>query len=123
MSRNFTSEEVLIDQMLLDDTSAFEELYHRYCYSLYTYCEGKLDSPEDAKIIVRDIFIALWVNRHSLPVGFSISFHLYTEVRKSVIKCLNEKLLENVDESAIEKKIIPGFSLSHLNEARKPAFN
>jgi len=126
MSRNFTPDETLIDQLLLDDTSAFEELHHRYCYSLYLYCNGKLNSPEASKQIVRDIFISLWQTRHTLPVGFSISFHLYTEVRKSVIKCVNEKLLDQAEAIEVGKQIIPGFTVSQLQKAKqpvKPVFN
>ena len=92
MSRNFTPDETLIDQLFLNDTSAFEEIHHRYCYSLYAYCAGKLSSAADARQIVRDIFILLWEKRHTLPVGFSLSLYLYTEVRKCVVRCINEKL-------------------------------
>ncbi len=79
MRRNFTPDQTLIDKLLLDDTAAFEELSRRYCYPLYTYCMSKLNSKEDSKRIVRNIFIALWESRSALPVDFSISLHLYTE--------------------------------------------
>ena len=120
MSRNFTSEKVLVDQLLLDDTNAFEEIYHRYCYSLYTYCVNKLHSPEDARRIVRDIFIAMWEQRHTLPVDFSVSLHLYTEVRKAVVKVVDEKLLDQSEVTRIEKQIIPGFAVMQLKQARQP---
>ena len=120
MSRNFTPDEKLIDRLLLDDTTAFEELHHRYCFSLYQYCAGKLKSPEDAKRIVRDIFISIWDQRHSLPVDFSISYYLYTEVRKAVVKCLNEKAKDDSASDLIEKEILPGFSVAELLKARQP---
>ena len=125
MSRNFFPEENLVDRLLLDDTEAFEELHHRYCISLYTYCVGKLNSPGDARRIVREIFVALWENRRSLPVGFNVSIHLYTEVRKAVIKCINDKLNGNKDVDVIEEQIIPGFNVMQLKKARefvKPEF-
>lgn len=120
MSRNFTPDQSLIDQLQLNDTSAFEELHHRYCYLLYAYCNNKLHSPEDARRIVRDIFVSLWENRQTLPVDFSISLHLYLEVRKAVVKCIGEKLNNNTDISTVEKKIIPGFSLAKLQQAKEP---
>jgi DNA-directed RNA polymerase specialized sigma24 family protein len=123
MSRNFTPDETLIDKLLLDDTDAVEELHRRYCYPLYKYCNEKLDSPGDARRITRDIFISLWENRHRLPVGYSISFHLYTEVRKAVVRCVNEKLLDKENIPVIEKQIIPGFSLDYLQKARQPVSN
>ncbi len=120
MRRNFTPDETLIDKLLLDDAAAFEELSRRYCYPLYTYCIGKLNSKEDSKRIVRNIFISLWENRDTIPVNFSISLHLYTEVRKAVIQCINIKLNKEIEINAIEKQIIPGFSISELQKARQP---
>jgi hypothetical protein len=120
MRRNFTPDETLIDRLLINDTAAFEELSRRYCYSLYSYCMSKLNSTEDAKRIVRNIFISLWENRDMLPVNFSISLHLYTEVRKAVIQCINVKLNKEIDIPAIEKQIIPGFSIAELQKARQP---
>lgn len=120
MSRNFISEETLIDQLLLDDTDSFEELYHRNGILLYNYCLDKLNSPDDARRIVREIFVSLWENRQSLPVGFSISIHLYTEVRKKVIQCINEKLNDNKDINFIQEQIIPGFNVLQLKKARQP---
>ena len=120
MSRNFTSEEILVDRLLIDDTEAFEELYHRYCIPLYVYCTGKLSSPEEAKRIIREIFVSLWENRHKLPVGFSVSGHLYTEVRRKVIESINKTLDDTNNISAIETKVIPGFSAIYLRKAKQP---
>jgi DNA-directed RNA polymerase specialized sigma24 family protein len=120
ISRNFTPEQLLIDQLSSDDAAALEELTRRYSYSLYTYCMSKLNSREDAKRVVRNIFIALWEDRHCLPVSFSLSLHLYTEVRKGVVQCVNGKLKTNQDIPAIKEKIIPGFSAVELHEATKP---
>ena len=120
MSRNYIPEETLVDQLLDDDTAAFEELHHRYWFSLYNYSLSKLNSPEDARRVVLDIFIALWEGRHSLPVGFSISFHLYTEVRKSVVKIVNERLLDEQGAKSVEAGVIPVFALEQLRKAKQP---
>ena len=120
MSRNFIAEETLIDQLFIDDTDSFEELYHRNGILLYNYCLDKLNSPDDARRIVREIFVSLWENRKSFPVGFSISIHLYTEVRKKIIQCINEKLNENKDIHIIQEQIIPGFNVLQLKKARQP---
>lgn len=120
MSRNFTPDKILIDHLLLNNTDAFEELYHRHCYPLYNYCNEKLNSTADARAIVRDIFIRLWEKRQSLPVDFSISLYLYQEVRKAVVLCLNQKLEENKDLLTIQTQVIPGFAVVNLQQARKP---
>lgn len=123
MSRNFTPEQTLLDRLLVDDAAAFEELSRRYCYSLYTYCMSKLNSKEDSKRIVRNIFIALWEDRHTLPANFSLSLHLYTQVRKAVVQNIHNKLNSNRDISTIEDSIIPGFSATALQSAKNPVTN
>lgn len=120
MSRNFTSDQELIDRLLLNDTDAFEELYRRYWYSLYTYSLKKLKSSDAARQIVKSIFIDLWENRQNWSVNFSVSSHLYTEVRKSVVKCLNDKLINDSYNEMIEQQITAGFSVSALQTARQP---
>lgn len=119
-SRNFTPEQTLLDRLLADDSAALEELSRRYCYSLYTYCMSKLNSREDSKRVVRNIFISLWEDRHLIPADFSLSLHLYTEVRKAVVQCLHNKLAKETDIPAIEEKIIPGFSAAELQKAKQP---
>ncbi len=120
MSRNFTPEASLIDGLLIDNTEAFEELFRCYCYPLYTYCNGKLQSAEDARRIVRTVFISLWENRHSLPENFSVSTYLYTNIRKAVVQCIHEKLANQENFSALENHIIPGFAVTNLQLACMP---
>ncbi len=120
MSRNYTPDETLIDQLVLNDTAAFEELYHRHCYPLYSYCNDKLNSAADARAIVRDVFIALWEKRQTLPVGFSVSLYLYQEIRKAVVLCVNQKLEDEKDLLTIQTQIIPGFAVINLQQAKRP---
>jgi hypothetical protein len=120
MRRNFTPDETLIDQLHFDNTSAIEELSRRYCYPLYSYCLSKSIPSGDAKKIVRNIFISLWENRADIPSGFSLHIHLYSEVRKAVVQCINTKLNKEIDIPVIEEKIIPGFSVIELQKARQP---
>jgi len=120
MSRSYLPDQVLIDRLLMSDTEAFEELYRRYWYSLYSYGNKKLYSSDDARRIVRDIFIQLWEKRHLLPVDFSISEYLYTEIRNAVVVCLNEKLNVEAINEMIEREVAHGFSVEALQAARQP---
>lgn len=123
MNTNLTPGQSLIDRLSIDDTDAFEELYRHHWQSLYLYCLKKIQSPQDAKIIVRTIFIDLWEKRQSLPVSFCISKYLYLEVRKSVIKCLNQKLSVSKDRISVENRLISEFTVQSLQAARKPVTN
>jgi len=123
MNLILTNDQTLIDRLSLNDTEAFEELYRHYWKSLYLYCLKKLQSPEDAKIIVRTIFTDIWEKRYSLPVSFCLSRHLYQEVRKKVINCLSQKLSDSTERTYIEKRLITEFSVQSLQAARKPVTN
>jgi RNA polymerase sigma-70 factor (ECF subfamily) len=120
MSRISTNDQTLIDRLSLNDTDAFEELYRHYWHGLYLYCLKKLQSPEDAKKIVRTIFIGIWEQRHTFPVSFVLSRHLYTEVRKMVVKAITEKLADINEQPLIEKRLSTELSVQSLQAARRP---
>lgn len=120
MRRNFIPDQTLTDQLFLSDTDAFEELYYRHWYSLYSYSFGKLKSHSDAKRIVANVFVSLWEKRTQLPITFSLSAYLYAEVRNEVVKCVNAKMNNEEEDAFIEQQIIPGFASQELAKARKP---
>src|SRR4030095_8270026 len=94
-----------------------------YWCSLYLYCLKKLHSPEDARIIVRDLFISMWEKRHELPVTSSVSRHLYAEVRKQVVKSLNNKLADANEAPCVEAWLSKEFTVESLKAARNPVCN
>lgn len=120
MSRNFTSDQQLTDRLYFSDATAFEELYHRYWFSLYNYSFKKLQSSEDAKKVVRDIFVELWKKRELWPLDFSVSQFFYSEVRKAVISMINQKL---IDDNKIAEELILDFSTQGLLQAKLPVRN
>jgi DNA-directed RNA polymerase specialized sigma24 family protein len=120
MSRILTNDQTLIDRIGLNDTDAFEELYRHYWQGLYLYCLKKLQSREDAKKIVRTIFIELWEKRQTFPLSFSLPQYLYAEVRKTVVKCLSEKLTSSDDLAHIESRLMTEFTVQSLQAARRP---
>jgi hypothetical protein len=120
MNSRISHDQELVDRLLLNDTDAFEELYRRYWFSLYTYSFKKLASSDDARKIVKEIYIDLWENRHDWPADFSVSRHLYSAVRTAVVKCVHDKLANGEDTEIIQKHIIPGFTLESLQKAKLP---
>jgi hypothetical protein len=120
MSRIVTNDQALIDRIALDDTDAFEDLYRLYWHGLYIYSLKKLQSPEDAKVIVRTIFTNFWQERHSLPLNFSLSQYLYEEVRKAVVKRLTEKLADTAQSFQFGNQVLNEFSAQFLQAASQP---
>jgi hypothetical protein len=108
MSRNFTADQTLTDRLLLNDTKAFEEIYHRYWYSLYFFGLRKLQDKEESRNLVEAVFADLWRIRHTLPATFHLAQYLLEEGKKDVASRLTQKsilsnlgstedLLENVE--------------------------
>jgi RNA polymerase sigma-70 factor (ECF subfamily) len=120
MRRNFIPDQTLTDQLYHGDADAFEELYSRHWYSLYSYSFGKLKSHSDAKRIVTNVFVSLWEKRTELPITFSLSAYLYAQVRNEVVKCVNAKMNNEEESSFIEQQIIPGFASQELAKAKQP---
>lgn len=120
MSRIATTDQALVDRLGLNDTDAFETIYRQYWHSLYLYSYRKLQSAEDAKKIVRTLFINLWEMRDTIPASFSLSEFFYTEVRKQVVKSLSEKMTGSKDADYVAQKFSGEFTVNSLLAARKP---
>jgi RNA polymerase sigma-70 factor (ECF subfamily) len=67
------------------DQDAFSELYEKYSSLLYAHAYKMLNSREDAKDIVQDLFFNLWEKRMDLEIRQSLSSYLYTSVRNRIL--------------------------------------
>lgn len=72
-------------QLLKDsDHSAYNEIYQRYFYLIFTHAYKKLRDEEQAKDIVQDVFATLWFKREfNLPTS-NLAGYLYTAVRNKI---------------------------------------
>lgn len=83
---NYTTlrDNVLIELLKESDHSAYNEIYHRYFYLLYTHAYKKLRDEEQAKDIIQDVFTTLWFNREdNLPTSY-LAGYLFTAVRNKI---------------------------------------
>ena len=67
------NEDELFFRLKQGDEQAFTEIYHLYWERLFFMAHKRLQSGEDAKEIVQDVFLTLWQKRdglriHSLPL-------------------------------------------------------
>jgi RNA polymerase sigma-70 factor (family 1) len=78
------SDNELIELLKGSDHSAFNEIYHRYFYLIFTHAYKKLPNEEQAKDIVQDVFASLWFKREvNLPTS-NLAGYLYTAVRNKI---------------------------------------
>lgn len=101
---NNHSDEELIALMNQDHRGAFNEIYERYWLQLYAAARKRLRSADDAKDLVQDLFVSLWMKRDSLVISTRLSSYLFTAVKYRVI-------------NHIESNIVKGNYLKSLGQA------
>lgn len=74
----------LLAALQADDAGAFEEIYKRYCYRLFTVAYRKLKSREAAEKLVQDLFAGLWSKRASSQIQ-QLDHYLFAAIRYRII--------------------------------------
>ena len=120
MNNHLIYDSQLLEALRANDTTAFEKLFDRYWFVLFQYADGKLNSEEEAKEIVRDIFIDLWENRSAITGDFSLIVHLYNRLRKMVAATLYKQICEQSIEFHRKNLLLAEFSVQHLKTAYRP---
>lgn len=95
-----SSYDCLTDQQLVqllkqDDEKAFTAIYHRYKAVLYLHAYKMLQSKEDAKDIIHELFSTLWSKRAEMQLLGQFSGYLYTAVRNRVLDSIARKQTES----------------------------
>lgn len=83
--RSLHSDDYLIDQLKLNDRSAFEIIYKRYANELTSYIRKTLGDSDECKEIIQEIFESLWVRRHTVEI-ISLKAYLFTAARFGMTK-------------------------------------
>lgn len=107
---------ILIDLLKKDDEQAFSEIYGRYAEQLAGFAASKLFSLEDARDIIHDLFVKLWMDRNQLQVNSNLKAYLFTLVRYRIVDKIRKNVtreeyavmvqaLSTIHETTIEQQI------------------
>ena len=88
----FYNEQELLQQVAAGDEHAFSTLYERYHYPLYRNVFRLVQSEEETKDIIQEIFISLWENRARLSADRPINGWLFTLSYNKSVNYLKKKL-------------------------------
>jgi RNA polymerase sigma-70 factor (ECF subfamily) len=88
-----------------DHRGAFNEIYERYWLQLYTAARKRLNSADDAKDIVQDLFVSLWLKRQSLVINTRLSSYLFTAVKYRVINHIEANMVKADYLSSLDRAI------------------
>jgi len=92
------------------DREAYTEIYNRYHGLLYVFAYNRLKNREEAKDIIHELFLKLWLDRASLQITGRLSIYLYTAVRNRIINCITHQ--------QIAKRYIDSF-LSYVEQVNQ----
>lgn len=77
----------LVALLKSDQEEAFTEIYNRYWERLYFMAHKRLQSPQDAKEIIQEVFLTLWQKKDSLHIE-SLPLYLAAMVRYAIYRHL-----------------------------------
>jgi RNA polymerase sigma-70 factor, ECF subfamily len=84
----------LISGLQTGQKDKFDQIYKQYWAELYAFARKRVNSQEDAKDILQDLFVVIWTKRESLNITTSIKSYLYTALRHRIINYYNSKSTE-----------------------------
>lgn len=82
---------------------AFEEVFITYYGKTKAFIYGYIKSGPDAEELTEDLFVNLWINRHSIDISKSFDSFLHTVARNSAINFLKHKYVEDTYLNNIQK--------------------
>jgi RNA polymerase sigma-70 factor (family 1) len=102
-----TSPNILSDYELLamfkeGQRSAYEEIYHRYWGVLFSHARRMVQSDEDAKDLVQEVFSVFWVDGPTLELQTTLSAYLYSLVRYKVFNLIDRQKVRSDYLSSLE---------------------
>lgn len=74
----YISDEQLIPAVRRGDHYAFDQMFHKYGSSLFSFVVSVLKDESDAEEVVQDVFLKIWEKRKDLDSSLSFKSYLFT---------------------------------------------
>jgi RNA polymerase sigma-70 factor (family 1) len=104
-SPNILSDYELLAQFKAGERSAYEDIYHRYWAVLFSHARKMLQSDEDAKDLVQDVFSVFWLDGPTLELQTTLSAYLFAIMRYKVFNLVDRKKVRSNYLSSLEEFI------------------
>lgn len=82
---------ILLEEIIKSNSKAFEEIYNRYWYKLFSVAYHQLGSKEDAEQIVHDVFEKLWTKKENLTIT-NLGVYLVVSAKNGCINFIKSQL-------------------------------
>ncbi len=84
-----------IEGLILGDEFSFKRIYDKYHANLFKYSLKFVKSEENAKEIVHDVFLKIWINRQTINPHLPFKYYLIKICKNTTINFLTRKAREN----------------------------
>ena len=88
------AEQDLFQKIAQGNEKSFTETFDRFYQVMCFYADKFLHDQDEARSLVQQVFVDLWVKRHKLVIEQSLKAYLFTTVRNSALDYLKHKLVE-----------------------------
>lgn len=96
----------LVNLLKEEDENAFAEIYARHADRLTGFASSKLYSLDDARDVIHDVFVKLWVQRKQLHIDRNLEAYLFTLIRYRIIDKIRKNITrEDYAEMALALQI------------------
>jgi RNA polymerase sigma-70 factor (family 1) len=108
-----TDEQLLI-QLVAGKSSAFEEIYRRYSFKLYSIAYHQIGVQEEAEELVQDVFLDIWRRHNTLTIK-ELSVYLTVSIRNKVYDHIRSQInFRKFQEYIIYKEIYETFDTDEI---------
>jgi RNA polymerase sigma-70 factor (ECF subfamily) len=91
---SFISDEKLISALKKDDHYAFDQTFHKYGSSLFSFVLSILKDKTDTEEVIQEVFLKIWDKRKELDSSRSFKSYLFTIAVNTTKNMYRRKLQE-----------------------------
>ncbi len=82
----------LVKELKGGSYSAFDQLYEIYADLLYGYTLDLIKSPYEAKDILQETFLRIWINRDNISTEYPFKAYLYKIARNLILNSFRKQM-------------------------------
>lgn len=81
----------LIAHLKEGSKTAYKEIYDRHWRAMYIHACKMLKDEDEAKDVIQELFLHLWINREQLEIRTSLKAYLYAGLRNRILNIFDSK--------------------------------
>lgn len=121
----------LVKLLKKGDTTAFDDIYYKYCKKLHAFVMMYLKQEEDAEGVVQEVFVKIWQSRGKIDINASFESFLFTIaynatmslLRKRMSEAKSREYLKSLQQIQSSEEIIEKLHLQELNQKVQSLLN